>query len=134
MTEPNQTASSFSDVTTWIGRLPVKEIFRAIYLIGGMWLSLWAVGGSFIQSRADDILVEALKRKGMGPADIKLMQDRLISLGLDVDRLGVTAKDVQNNLDDMNTRLQVIDANQRQTYEMLKVLIPIMKSELEQRK
>ena len=134
MKEQTDPASSFSDVTNWFGRLPVKEIVRLVALLVAMWGSLLTLGGGFIQSRADDILVEALKRKGMGPADIKLMQDRLIAMGLDVDRLGVTAKGVESQLNGLDTRLQILDANQRQTYELMRSLIPLMKAELEDRR
>lgn len=131
--EQNARASSLSDVTTWVRRLPMGELFKACAILGSMWLSILTVGGGFITSRADEILVQALKRQGMGPADIKTMQDRLIALGLDVDRLRVTAGEVQKNLDEMNAQIKVMDANQRQTYDLLKTLIPLMKAEIEER-
>lgn len=133
MTEPSETASSFADITGWLGRLPMREIYKACLIIGAMWGSILTFGGGFITSRADEILVQALKRQGMGPADIKTMQDRLIALGLDVDRLRVTTGEVQKNLDEMNSQIKVMDANQRQTYDLLKTLIPLMKAEIEER-
>lgn len=111
----------------------MREIWKACLIIGAMWGSMLTFGGGFITSRADEILLHALKRQGMAPADIKTMQDRLISLGLDVDRLRVTAGEVQKNLNTINTQIEVMNANQRQTYDLLKTLIPLMKAELGER-
>lgn len=131
MTEQNSPASSLADVTTWVGRLPVKEIARAFVLIGAMWATVWAWGGDYVTARADDILEQALKRKGMSPGDIKTMQDRIISLNLDVNRMQTNAESVAKTVTEMQSQLDSMQATQNQTFDLMKTLIRTMKAEAE---
>lgn len=133
MQEPNTPASSLADVTTWVGRLPVKEIARLVFLIAGLWTTVWAWGGDYVSSRADDILEQALKRKGMSPGDIKTMQDRIITLNLDVNRVQMNAESVAKTVAEMQSQLESMQETQNQTFDLMKTLIRTMKAEKEPR-
>lgn len=132
-TPADETPDVISQAIAWVKKRTVWEVCRLIWICSTVWGFVLLYGGDYMTSRADDILESALKRKGMGPGEIKLMQDRLIELGLDVDRLAVTARNVDGKLTGLDTRLQVLDANQRQMYELLRSLIPAMKAELDER-
>ena len=129
MSEQNLPPASFSDVTTWVGRLPVKEIARLFVLIVGLWGTVWAWGGDYVAARADDILEQALKRKGMSPGDIKTMQDRIIALNLDVNRMQTNAEGVAKTVTEMQSQLDSMQATQNQTFDLMKTLIRTMKAE-----
>ena len=107
----------------------MKEIARLVVLIVGLWGSVWAWGGDYVAARADDILEQALKRKGMSPGDIKTMQDHIISLNLDVNRMQTNAESVAKTVTEMQSQLDSMQATQNQTFDLMKTLIRTMKAE-----
>lgn len=120
------------DIFGRVKHMTIGEGLRLLAIIAATWASFWAFGGDYITARADEALVEALRRKGMAPESIRSMQDQLRSLGVDVDALRASSTHTNEELDLVQKRLEAMDANQRQTYDLLKTLIPLMKADLEQ--
>lgn len=119
------------DVFARFTRMSIGEALRALAVVAAAWTSIWAFGGDWVSARADEVLVHALKEKGMGPDDIKNMKSQLLALGVDVDALQKTSDHANDELDAIARRLDAMDANQRQTFELLKSMIPLLKAELQ---
>lgn len=109
----------------------IGEAFRVVAAVLAVWGSIWAFGGAWVTARADEALVEALRRKGMSPEAIVAMRRQLSDLGIDVQALRTSAAHTNEEIDAMQKRLEAMDAKSTQTYDLLKTLIPLMKAELQ---
>lgn len=110
-----------------------KSIATGVAIV---WGSIWWVGGDYVKAQAEDRLVEMLADQGMAPDDIKLMKQKIDDVSRDLEKVGTdtantsrTIAAVSRDVDKLQEQLEAINKQSDRTYDLLKTLLPLMKSE-----
>lgn len=114
----------------------VKSIGLAV---AAMWASIIFVAGDFFVAKADGAMEQALVRQGMSPQDFKKMQGQISEMGLEMDNLGTQlgsltkrAGEIDTDIAKIQGQVNTIDSNSKNTYDLLKTLIPRIRADVPQ--
>lgn len=104
--------------------------------IGLIWGSLWWLGGDYVRAQADEALVKMLTKQGMAPEDFKSMKRNIDDMGRDLDKVVAdtaatsrTIATVGKDVDRVQQQLDALNKQSDRTYDLLKTLIPMMRTE-----